>query len=80
MAEGEPISNYIKLIMEVLIETKKEVTTMNERVAELIKENTQLMEENISQKRIIDSFLSSCSGSSPTKLLSHHQYQSLILK
>ncbi|KAL6723571.1 hypothetical protein Aduo_018558 [Ancylostoma duodenale] len=66
MAYNEPIPNFMKLIMEVLIETKKEVTAMNERGAELIRENTRSREENFSQKRTIENFLSSGSGSSPT--------------
>ncbi|KAL6743452.1 hypothetical protein Aduo_016491 [Ancylostoma duodenale] len=66
LSDVEPIPNYMKLIMEVLIETKKEVTVMNERVAELIKENTQLREENLSLKRTVDSFISSGNRSFPT--------------
>ncbi|EYC14484.1 hypothetical protein Y032_0040g234 [Ancylostoma ceylanicum] len=65
ISDAEPIPNYVKLIMEVLMETKKEVTVMNERVAELIKENTQLREEDLSLKRTVDSLISSGSPSFP---------------
>ncbi|VDK82471.1 unnamed protein product [Cylicostephanus goldi] len=46
----EAIPSYLKLMVDILLETKREIADFNQKMSAIIKENVELKEENRKMK------------------------------
>ncbi|KAL6738885.1 hypothetical protein Aduo_012383 [Ancylostoma duodenale] len=59
LTDGDSLPVYMKQLLEVVLDMRKEINSMSNQLVEVVKENNQLREGNSSQKRTIVSSINS---------------------